>query len=93
MRHGISLAVPFRSHRLQQRPGRAPSLRPRWSDARHNPRAERKSVLAEVLMSVHFMDVVAGDVVHLGGLQVLEIQTRAGRRFRIVAGKHAGLVE
>jgi hypothetical protein len=44
-------------------------------------------------MSVNFMDVVAGDVVHLGGLQVLEIQTTGGRRFRIVAGKHAGAKE
>ena len=44
-------------------------------------------------MSVNFMDVVAGDVVHLGGLQVVEIQTTGGRRFRILAGKHAGAKE
>ncbi len=50
-------------------------------------------MLVEVLMSVNFMDVVAGDVVHLGGLQVVEIQTTGGRRFRILAGKHAGAKE
>ena len=44
-------------------------------------------------MSVNFMDVVAGDVVHLGGLEVVEIQTTGGRRFRILAGKHAGAKE
>ena len=36
---------------------------------------------------MNFMGVEVGDAVHLGGVQVVEIQATAGRRFRILAGK------
>jgi len=44
-------------------------------------------------MPVKFMGVEVGDAVHLGGLQVVEIQATRGRRFRILAGKRAGAKE
>jgi len=42
---------------------------------------------------MNFMGVEVGDAVHLGGVQVVEIQATGGCRFLILAGKRAGAKE